>query len=101
MVAHARRVRDEGDARELLARWRESGESMAEWCRANGVVRQSLQWWRGRRTDVGDQGVVRVAEVVLPAGGPEYRIVLGNGREVVVGEFEPEALRRLLEVVDT
>ena len=101
MVAHARVVRDEGDARELLARWRQSGENMAEWCRANGVVRQSLQWWRGRRTDVVDHGVVRVAEVVLPPGGPEYRIVLGNGREVVVGEFEPEALRRLLDVVDS
>ena len=50
---------------------------------------------------MGDQGVLRVAEVVLPAGGPEYRIVLGNGREVVVGEFEPEALRQLLEIVDT
>ncbi len=104
MVAHARVVRDEGDAQELLARWRESGESMAEWCRANGVVRQSLQWWRWRRLDddgSSAQGVVRVAEIVLPAGAPEYRIVLGNGRAVVVGEFEPEALRRLLEVVDS
>ena len=101
MVAHARVVRDEGDARELLARWRRSGESMAQWCRANGVVRQSLQWWRWRQPEGGGAGVVRVAEVVLPPTAPEYRIVLGDGREVVVGEFEPEALRRLLDVVDS
>lgn len=102
MLAHARVVRDEGDARELLARWRQSGEGLAEWCRANGIVRQSMQWWRARRLDdEGRPGVVRVAEIVLPANGPEYRIVLGNGRAVVVGEFDADALRRLLEVVDS
>jgi hypothetical protein len=98
MVTGLRSVRDEEDARELLRRWEASGESMGAWCRKNGVARQSLQWWRGRLPAAG--AVVRVAEVVLPRPGPEYRIVLGNGREVVVGAFHPDQLRELLAVVD-
>ena len=38
--------------------------------------------------------------MVLPPPSPEYRIVLANGREVVVGAFESEQLRALLAVVD-
>ena len=55
---------------------------------------------RGTRCSGGARGtIVQVAEVALPPTGPEYRIVLANGR--VVGEFEPEVLRKLLEVVDS
>jgi hypothetical protein len=94
-------VRDEEDAEKLIAQWMASREPMSVWCKRNGVSRHSLQWWRSPGVGGGSAtGVVRVAEVVLPRPGPEYRIVLGNGREVVVADFEPEALRRLLAVVE-
>lgn len=98
MVVRPRSVRDEEDARDLLARWEGSRKRLGVWCRENGIARQSLQWWRGRATASGT--VVRVAEVVLPPPSPEYRIVLANGREVVVGAFDPDQLRVLLAVVD-
>jgi hypothetical protein len=93
-------VRDEDDARRLVAEWTASRKLMGEWCKWKGVSRQSLQWWRLRIVGVEAAGVIRVAEVVLPTPSPEYRILLGNGREVVVGNFDAVVLGRLLAVVD-
>jgi transposase-like protein len=94
-----RRVRDAEDARRLVEQWADSGLSMAAWCAQNGIVRQSLQWWRGPGAGSAS-AVMRVAEVVLPSPPPEYRIVLTNGREVIVGDFAPDVLSDLLAVVD-
>jgi hypothetical protein len=99
MSSSPRRVRDAEDARRLVEQWEDSGESLGDWCSRNGIVRQSLQWWRGPCAGSGS-AVLRVAEVVLPPPPPEYRIVLTNGREIVVGNFEPDVLSDLLAVVD-
>jgi hypothetical protein len=98
-----RRVRDTEDAHDLVARWKESGEPLGSWCERNGIVRQSLQWWRGRGAGSasGVGTVVRVAEVVLAAPAAEYRIVLTNGREIMVGDFEFDVLADLIAVVES
>jgi hypothetical protein len=91
-------VRNAADAEDLLGRWRLSGEGLTAWCVRQGVSRQSLQWWRRS----GDGAVVRVAEVVVSAPSSiEYRVVLANGRELVLGpRFDDAVVRRLLDLVD-
>ena len=93
-----RTVRDAEDAHDLLERWKCSGELMGAGCERHGVTRHSLQWWRRSGSSV-----LRVAEVVLSSPVPttEYRLILTNGRELVVGaSFDADAVRRLVEAVD-
>jgi hypothetical protein len=100
-VGRVRVVRDMEDARDLVQRWRDSREGLAAWCEREGVSRQSMQWWRIRVEGETGGGVVRVAEVVLRDRAAAYRVVLGNGREVVVDDgFDDSVLSRLLAVVD-
>ena len=95
MSLPARRVRDAHDADDLLQRWQASGEPISAWCARHGVIRQSLQRWRRP-----EPTPIRVAEVVLP-GVATYRVVLTNGRELVLeGDFDTDIVRRLLDAVD-
>jgi hypothetical protein len=100
-------VKDERDARELLARWEDSGERLGLWAHQNGLSRQSLQWWRARVEGArGAATTIRLAEVVLPRESPAeeavYRVRMANGREVVVDRrFNSDVLGRLLDVVDS
>jgi hypothetical protein len=104
VIGRGRSVRDEGDAKALLMRWKKSGLSMQAWCNENGVARHSLQWWRPRIEAMERSGgLLRVAEVVLPAPtSTGFRLRLPNGVEVGVPEdFHADALARLLTVVSS
>lgn len=104
VIGRGRAVRDEGDAKALLTRWKQSGLSMQAWCNENGVARHSLQWWRPRIEAMErGGGLLRVAEVVLTApASTGFRLRLPNGVEVGVPEdFHAEALARLLTVVSS
>lgn len=104
VIGRGRSVRDEDDAKALVTRWRQSGLSMQTWCNENSVARHSLQWWRPRIEAVErGGGLLRVAEVVLPAPtSTGFRLRLPNGVDVGVPEdFHAEALARLLKVVSS
>ena len=111
---HPRCVRDEGDARDLLAQARSSGLPLRTWCHTNGISPGSLYWWRtklqsggarrGRRCAAPE--AVRVAEVCVPhtespARPPShYELELPNQVRIRLDEhFDATALERLLSVV--
>lgn len=97
------------DAREALAAAEESGQSLREFGAEHGLEPHRLSRWRRRL-----QGPVTTeapAFEEVPASRLEeakrhdlrerFEVVLRSGRVVRVSEsFEPEALRRLLSVVD-
>lgn len=114
-TSKGRRVRDEGDARELLAAAAASGEPLKPWCQSHGVNPHSLYWWRSklgrhqtsrRRTRRHPRlqralEAVPVAEVTLalPLRAPRYELVLPNGLVLRVDTgFEAETVERLLAV---
>lgn len=56
-----RRTWTADEARAVLGRWEDSGESGASYARSIGVVPQRLFWWRKRLGGVADRGGVRSA----------------------------------------
>lgn len=52
----------EDEARTALARWRQSGQTIAAYARAHGVSAPRLYWWRRR------------LRATAPAAGPELRL---------------------------
>jgi len=107
-----RLVRGEEDARELLARFDESGLNLTRWCRENGIEGHSLYWWKQKlrcepAAEVPQLLEVRVQDlrpepVVLEAvGAPTYDVVLANGRVLRVrGDFEARDVHRLIAVLE-
>lgn len=111
-TSKGRRVRDEADARALLAAISASSQRLKPWCQSNGVNPHSLYWWRsklGRQRHGGRRHprlqraleAVPVAEVklALPPRAPRYELALPNGLTLRVDSgFEAEAVERLLAV---
>lgn len=95
-------------------RWRESGQSAAEYARERDLHAGTLMVWgsklRGevvaaasRRHSRTGFLPVRVAEPMRAAttAGGQLEVVLRNGRRVLVsGEFGAERLARLLEIAE-
>lgn len=103
---HGRPVRDEADARALLAAIATSRVPLARWCEENDVNRWSLYHWRSKldqQDRAGHRPALRLAEVDLPAPRPPaapLSIVLPGGLRVEVpADFDEDALLRLLRVV--
>lgn len=104
-----RRVRDEADARACLDAVTLSGLTSREWARSNGVDGRSLQAWRlnlARRrspqsTAPRPTSPPRLVEL-LPRPAPVtpvYVIHVGELRVEVRGDFEADALRRLVQAL--
>lgn len=105
-----RRVRDEADARALLAQVRASGLPLKTWCDTHDVSAHSLYWWRVKLGNAG--GARGRGRVVAPEEVPVvevslqgvsepvcYEVVLPNRVVVRVdGRFEAPVLQRLLSV---
>jgi transposase-like protein len=102
-----RKVRDEDEARCLLAEAEMMGMSRASWARTRGVDPRSLNAWRlnlerqGGSEDVEEP--VRLVELVpsspAEAEGPAYVVRCGRFEVEVDERFDDDTLRRLLRVV--
>ena len=67
----------ESEARGVLAQWRSSGESLAEFARRRGVQQQRLAWWLKRLGSVAAPAFLPVAvrgEVEWPVVGAAVAI---------------------------
>ena len=103
-----RNVRDEADARSLLADVLASGQPLKPWCRAHNINAHSLYGWRTklfgarvRRPPPVAPEDVPVAEVSIPRSPEPIRYEVELPNRVVVrvdGRFEAPVLQRLLSV---
>lgn len=94
----------------VLARWEQSGLTLAEFARRAGMSAGTLAWWRhtlraSERT-VADGRFVEVpmpralTEAARPVPAP-FEVVFGDGTVVrVPGAFDAAALARLFAVID-
>lgn len=95
----------EADARLLVDAWRNSGESLSEFARRQGVERERLARWV-RRLEGAAGGPLRFHPVRLvgslpeTGGGAPIDIQLAGGQRVRVAHgFQTEDLRRVLAVL--
>jgi|WetSurMetagenome_2_1015567.scaffolds.fasta_scaffold237181_3 hypothetical protein len=95
-----RRVRDEGEARNLLAQQRLSGLSLRDWCNVEGIKAHSLAWWKIRLQDSAIR-LVEVTPMTPPAAHPEARYIVhvGDLAIEVSDDFKEDTLGRLLDVL--
>ena len=104
----SRNVRDEADARSLLADVLASGQPLKPWCRAHNINAHSLYWWRTklfgatvRRPAPVAPEDVPVVEVSIPRAPEPIRYEVELPNRVVVrvdGRFDVPVLQRLLSV---
>ena len=94
--------RSASEWRVLVKGWGSSGKTRDEWCREQGIGRESLRRWtkRLRRTDAEPV----LVELRRDAVGPQKSItahvrILANGDIELIGEFGEELLRRVLRIV--
>ena len=87
----------EAQARRELARWKQSGTSMAAFAARHGYQRQRLHWWRKRleaSTSGAGNGAASLAVALAPA------VVTGVMRQpALVVSVEPSVVT--VEVLDT
>lgn len=96
------------DARSHLAAWRDSGLSLAGYCRRRKIAYERLRRWRSR-LEVGGSGeaqppvTLRPVQVVAPPAPatPSGLILeLRGGRRIrLAPDFDPAVLERLLSVL--
>ncbi len=103
MSTPRRKVRDEEEARHLLAQMMESGLELREFCKHEGIDGRSLHCW-SRNLEARDPKPLtplRLVEVVghEPVRQAEYRVVLGDLVVEVDDNFREETLLRLLRAV--
>lgn len=96
-----RKIRDERDALDCLARFERSGLEFREWVRRNQVDGRSLNCWRmsiqSKRRPV--RLVELVTEPTLAASSARYLIRSGAFEVEVGADFDQDTLFKLLEVV--
>ena len=112
-----RKITDELDAQRCLAAARRAGGDVGAWARANGVDGRSLNTWRmnlARRGSARASSAARspTAEVassratlvelvpaLRPSTGGRYAVHVGTTWIEVGDDFDPDTLRRLVEVL--
>ncbi|MGE5783319.1 MAG: IS66 family insertion sequence element accessory protein TnpA [Myxococcales bacterium] len=105
----ARKIQDETEAREHIAKMRESGLTLAAWARSAGIDGRSLHAWnvnlsRGdsgaaRTTTVRKTREVKLVELVPMSTGARsarYTVRLGQLAVEVNAQFEEATLHRLI-----
>ena len=101
----AGRYWSESDGRAALAAFGASGLTCAAFRRETGISTQRLKWWRRRLGEATEPGSkiefvpVEVTPSTSASAEAVMEIVLGEIRVRVGPSFDPDALRRLLEVL--
>jgi transposase-like protein len=96
--------------RSLIAEQKESGQSVAAFCRRRGVREALYYYWKKQLQEIARTQFVEL-QVVKPdlsqrhsvtAQGPTIEVRLGNGRSLMVApEFNAGHLRALLAVLES
>jgi hypothetical protein len=105
-----RKIRDEADARECIARAKASGLEPAAWARAEGLDGRSLRAWtinleRGRRPrrrptrGAASGGLVELVPTPAATERSAYVIRVGAVSVEVGEQFDEGTLRRVLRVL--
>jgi transposase-like protein len=96
------RHRSAEEWRELVNAWKNSGKTREQWCREQGVGRESLRRWTKRlRHSVADAPLVEVSRrPSVAASSPSMRVKITREGEVeLLGVFTQEMLAILLRAV--
>ena len=88
----------------IIRRQRESGQSIAEFCRQERISLGSFHWWKRRFQQGGDRppaaGFVELVADGDPPAPSGVELRLGGGVEIHLSRgFDPETLRAALQVV--
>lgn len=97
------RRRSPAEIKTILSRYHRSGLSQREFVRRHGLVLGTFtRWLRLSRNQTSTAShFVQVAVPQVPPA-PDFELVLPDGRRLgVPSDFDPAALRRLLEVLAT
>ena len=94
------------EAEALLADCRRRGLALGEYCRRRKIGYERLRRWRSKleRSRVQPLALapVRVLAAPPPARAGRMELRLGEGRRIrLAADFDPEALARLLRVLDS
>lgn len=84
--------------REVICRQQSSGVSIAQFCRQEGLAQASFYNWRKKLATDSDGLFLELQLPDLNNGAP-CEIVLRDCRVVVPPGFDPDCLRRLLDVL--
>jgi acetolactate synthase regulatory subunit len=109
----ARKIQDETEAREHIAKMRESGLTLATWARSAGIDGRSLHAWNvnlsrsdsnaARKTPkvrrVRDVKLVELVPMSTVASSARYTVRVGQFAIDVDARFEEATLRRLIGVL--
>jgi hypothetical protein len=109
----ARKIQDETEARKYIAKWRQSGLTLAAWARSAGINGRSLHAWnvnlsRGNSNTARKASKVRktrnikLVELIptpTDARSARYTLRVGQFAVDVDAHFEEVTLRRLIGVL--
>ena len=98
-MASRRRALEAGEARELVAAWRESGESLRSWCARRGIDGRSLRYWADRAAP---EPILRLVELTPPhraARTARLRLRVGGVTIAIGDDFSDETLTRVIRAV--
>src|SRR5512145_2939797 len=109
----ARKIQDEAEARECIAKMKESGLTLAQWARSAGIDGRTLHAWnvnlaRGgsglspRATGARSTRRMKLVELVpveVPSTSSPYVVRVGQLALEVDVKFEETTLRRLIAVL--
>ena len=107
--SQGRRPRRRDEVEELLGRYAREGGTLKGLAAKAGIALSTVHYWRGRlSTKRGGTGASRESRRFMPVSVRGHVVAhdvvgidLPNGRQVRVSEScDPEALSRLLEVID-
>ncbi len=105
MAKGQRDAAKEREWRQLLARWRRSGQTIRDFCTQWQVSEPSFYVWR-RRLAERDRAAPQFVPVHVVADTPAntaspIEVVLGNGRRLRVGPgFDADTLQQLLALLE-
>lgn len=100
MQSTRRKIRDEGEARELLSAYDDWPEGFRSFCAAEGVDGRSLRAWQRRLTPEMPPPALELVQLpaVAMARPTLYRVCVGDIAIEVTEDFSEPALMRLLAV---
>ena len=109
----ARKIQDEIEARECIARMKKSGLALAQWARSGGIDGRSLHAWNVNLARGGSGSsrkprqalavrrakLVEIVPMPTPSRSARYLVQVGQLAVEVDAQFDPGTLRRLIAVL--